>query len=146
MKRPENDAAKWTAYPHHHNSGLTSSGWLRAQITTWLPGEQPQWIEGPQKSFTSLIPGIVESVIACVPRLVEWERQREKDRKRYQEKERRRWEQRRLQEIDDGRWDRFRSAATNWQETELLDMFIAELEARLLAEGDQPLGERTTAE
>lgn len=30
MKRPEEEAAKWTAYPHHHNSGLISSGWLRA--------------------------------------------------------------------------------------------------------------------
>lgn len=146
MKRPEGDAAKWTAYPHHHNSGLTSSGWLRAQITTWLPGEQPQWIEGPRRSFAALIPGIVESVIACVPRLVEWERQREEDRQRYQEEERRRWDQRRLQEIDDGRWARFRSAAANWREKELLDTFIAELEARLLAEGDQMLGDRTTVE
>lgn len=73
MKGPEGDAAKWTAYPQHHNSGLVSSGWLRAQITTWLPGEQPQWIEGPKKSFAALIPGIVETVIACVPRLLEWE-------------------------------------------------------------------------
>lgn len=24
IKRPEGEAAKWTAYPHHHNSGLTS--------------------------------------------------------------------------------------------------------------------------
>jgi hypothetical protein len=67
MKRPEGDAAKWTAYPQHHNSGLTSSGWLRAQITTWLPGEQPQWIEAPKTPFAALIPGIVDAVIACVP-------------------------------------------------------------------------------
>lgn len=146
MKRPEGDAAKWTAYPQHHNSGLTSSGWLRAQITTWLPGEQPQWIEAPKKPFAALIPAIVASVIACVPRLIEWERQREEERRRYQEEERRRWEQRRLQEIDDGRWARFRSAATNWREKQLLDTFIAELEARLLSEGDQLLGDRTTAE
>jgi hypothetical protein len=146
MKRPEGDSAKWTAYPQHHNSGLTSSGWLRAQITTWLPGEQPQWIEAPKKPFAALIPAIVESVIACVPRLIEWELQREEERRRYQEEERRRWEQRRLQEIDDGRWARFRSAATNWREKQLLDTFIAELEARLLSEGDQLLGDRTTAE
>ena len=146
MKRPEGDAAKWTAYPQHHNSGLASSGSLRAQITTWLPGEQSQWIEGPKKSFAALIPGIVETVIACVPRLVEWERKREEDRRRYQEEERRRWEQRRLQEIDGGRWARFRSAAANWREKQLLDTFIPELEARLLSEGDQPLGDRTTAE
>lgn len=146
MKRPEGDAAKWTAYPLHHNSGLTSSGWLRAQITTWLPGEQPQWIETPKKPFAALIPAIVESVIACVPRLIEWERQRDEDRRRYQEEERRRWEQRRLQEIDDGRWARFRSAATNWREKQLLDTFIAELVARLLSEGDQLLGDRTTVE
>ena len=88
----------------------------------------------------------MESVIACVPRLIEWERQREEDWRRYQEEERRRWEQRRLQEIDDGRWARFRSAATNWREKQLLDTFISELEARLLSEVDQPLGDRTTAE
>lgn len=146
MKRPEGDAAKWTAYPQHHNSGLTSSGWLRAQITTWLPGEQPPWIEAPKKPFAALIPGIVDAVIACVPRLIEWERQREEDRRRHQEEERLRWERRRLQEIDDGRWARFRSAATNWREKQLLDTFIAELEARMLSEGDQPLGDRTTAE
>lgn len=146
MKRPEGDAAKWTAYPQHHNSGLTSSGWLRAQITTWLPGEQPQWIEAPKKPFAALIPGIVDAVIDCVPRLIEWERQREEDRRRHQEEEWRRWERRRLQEIDDGRWARFRSAATNWREKQLLDSFIAELEARLLSEGDQPIGDRTTAE
>ncbi len=83
IKRPEGEAAKWTAYPHHHNSGLTSSGWLRAQITNWLPGEQPKWIEAPKKSFSALIPTIVETVIASVPRLLEWERQREEDRRRY---------------------------------------------------------------
>lgn len=146
MKRPEGEASKWTAYPHHHNSGLTSSGWLRAQITTWLPGEQPQWIEAPKKPFSALIPAIVEAVIACVPRLTEWERQREEDKRRYQDEERRRWELRRQQEIDDSRWARFRSAATDWREKQLLDVFIAELEARLLSEGDQSLGDRTTAE
>lgn len=107
-RRPEGEASNWTAYPHHHNSGLTSSGWLRAQIATWLPGEQPQWIEAPKKPFAALIPAIVESVIGCAPRLIEWERQREEERRRYQEDERQRWEQRRLQEIDDGRWARFR--------------------------------------
>ena len=146
MKRSEGDAAKWTTYPHHHNSGLTSSGWLRAQITTWLPGEQRQWIEGPKKPFSGLIPAIVETVIACVPRLAEWERQREENWQRYQEEERRRFEWRRRQEIDDGRWTQFRLAATKWREKQLLDAFIAELEARLLSEGDHPLGDKTTAE
>jgi hypothetical protein len=51
-----------------------------------------------------------------------------------------------LQEIDDGRWARFRSAATNWREKHLLDSFSGELEARLQSEGDQPIGDRTTAE
>ena len=95
MKRPDGEASKWTAYPHHHNYGLTSSGWIRAQITTWLPGEQPQWIEAARKPFSALIPAIVEAIIACVPRLIEWERQREEDKRRYQEEERRRWELRR---------------------------------------------------
>lgn len=146
IKRPEGEAAKWTAYPHYHNSGLTSSGFLRAQISTWLPGEQPQWIESPRKPFSRFIPAIVETVVASVPRLIEWERKREEDRRRYEEQERRRWELRRLKEIDDARWSRFRSAATNWQEKQLLDAFITELEARLASEGDQAIGERTTTE
>jgi hypothetical protein len=53
---------------------------------------------------------------------------------------------RRLKEIDDTRWARFRSAATNWQEKQLLDAFIAELEARLESEGDNAIGEKTTTE
>lgn len=146
IKRPEGEAAKWTAYPHHHNSGLTSSGFLRAQIATLLPGEQPQWIESSRKPFSQLIPAIVETVVASAPRLIEWERKREEDRRRYQEEERRRWELRRLKEIDDTRWARFRSAATNWQEKQLLDAFITELEARLAPEGDQAIGEKSTTE
>lgn len=51
-----------------------------------------------------------------------------------------------MQDVDDGRWARFRSAATNWRDKQLLDTFIAELEARLLSEGDKLLGDRTTAE
>lgn len=68
-KRPEGEAAKWTAYPDHHNSALISSGLLRAQINTWLPGEQPRWVESPKKPFAILIPIIVETIVASVPRL-----------------------------------------------------------------------------
>lgn len=146
IKRLEGEAANWTAYPHHNNSGLTSSGFLRAQITTLIPGEQPQWIESPRKPFSHLIPAIVETAVASVPRLIEWERKREEDRRRHQEEERRRWELRRLKEIEHTRWTRFLSAATNWQEKQLLDAFITELEARLASEGDQAIGEKTIAE
>ncbi|MBY0135182.1 MULTISPECIES: hypothetical protein [Alphaproteobacteria] len=146
MKRPEGEAARWSAYPDHHNSALTSSGLLRAQIITWLPGEQPQWVEKPKKLFATLIPIIVETIVASVPRLIEWERKREEDHRRYQEEERRRWELRRLKEVDDSRWNRFRSAATNWREKQVLDDFISELEARFSAEGDQSIGEKTTSQ
>ena len=83
--------------------------------------------------------------MASVPRLIEWERKREEDHRRYQEEERRRWELRRLKEVDDSRWNRFRSAATNWREKQVLDDFISELEARFSAEGDQSIGEKTTS-
>ena len=146
VKRLEGEAAKWTAYPHHHNSGLTSSGFLRAQITTWLPGEQPQWVESQRKPFSALIPPIVETVLASVPRLVEGEEQREEERRRYQEEERRRWELRRRKEIDDNRWNRFRAAAKNWREKQILDSFTAELEARLASEGDRAIGGKTASE
>lgn len=88
----------------------------------------------------------METVLASVPRLIEWERKREEDRRRYEEQERHRWELRRLKEIDDARWTRFRSAATNWREKQLLDAFITELEARLASEGDHAIGEKTTTE
>ena len=121
-------------------------GVLRAQITTWLPGEQPQWIKAARKSFASLIPTIVETAIASIPRLIERERQREEDRRRHQEEEMRRWELRRLRELDDGCWSRFRSAAADWREKRHLDAFISELEMRLASEGNQALGDRTTTE
>jgi hypothetical protein len=88
----------------------------------------------------------VETVVASVPRLIEWERKREEDRRRYEEEKLRRWELRRLKEIDDTRWARFRTAAKNWQEKQLLDEFITELEARLASEGDQAIGEKTASE
>lgn len=146
IKRPEGEAAKWTAYPQHHSSGLTSSGLLRAQISTWLPSEQPQWIESQRKPFAQLIPLIVEMVMASVPRLIESERKREEEHRRYQEEERRRWELRRLKEIDDTRWTRFRSAATDWREKQNVDEFIGEIEARLAVDGDQAVGDKTTSE
>ncbi|ETX12017.1 hypothetical protein OCH239_18670 [Roseivivax halodurans JCM 10272] len=145
IKRLEGEAGQWTAYPNHHNSGLTSSGFLRAQISTWLPGEQPQWIESPRRPFSQLIPAIVGAILASVPCLIEWERKREEERVRRQEEERCRWELRRIKEVDDSRWARFRSLATNWREKQLLDEFIIELEVRLASEGDQTLGEMTTS-
>lgn len=146
MKRREGEAAKWTAYPDHHNSALISSGLLRAQINTWLPGEQPRWVESPKKPFAILIPAIVETIVASVPRLIEWEQKREQERRRYQEEERRRWELRRLKEVDDNRWNRFRSVAVNWREKQVIDAFILELEARLASDGDQSIGEKTTSQ
>jgi hypothetical protein len=143
IKSPDEAAAKWTAYPHDHNTGLISSGFLRANIKTWLPYEQPQWVERPKKPFSLLIPLIVGALFSSVPRLVEWERKREEDHRRFQEEQQRRWELKRIKEIDEKRWDRFRSSASSWQEKRLLDTFIVELERRLVAEGNQEVGEKT---
>lgn len=136
----------WTAFPHDYNSSLAPSGFLRGQISTWLPGKQAQWVESPTKPFAKLIPEIVAAVVASVPLLNEWERKREEERRRYQEEEHRRWELRRLKEIDDTRWAHLRSAAANWREKKELDDFIAELEARYASEGNETVGEHTISE
>ncbi len=103
-------------------------------------------MESPKKPFAILIPAIVETIVASVPRLIEWEQKREQERRRYQEEERRRWELRRLKEVDDNRWNRFRSVAVNWREKQVIDAFILELEARLASDGDQSIGEKTTSQ
>ncbi len=135
LKRPEGDAAKWTAYPEHHQSGLQSSGFLRVTITTYLPGKQPQWIETPKKKIADWLPEIVGAIIGAGPILVERLREQEESARRYREEEARRYERRRLKEIDERRWTQFREGAADWEERTRLLAFVAELQRRLEAEG-----------
>jgi hypothetical protein len=53
---PKENPLKWTAYPDHHQSGLTSSGFLRVTITTYLPYGTKQWIEATTKKMSICCP------------------------------------------------------------------------------------------
>ena len=39
------EGTKWTAYPEFHQNELTSSGFLRVTITTYLRGGTKEWVE-----------------------------------------------------------------------------------------------------
>jgi hypothetical protein len=146
LMRPEGAAAKWTAYPDHHQSGLHSSGFLRVGITTYLPGKQPQWIETLDKKIAYWLPEIVGAIIAAGPVLAEQQREREESARRYREEEARRYERQRLKEIDTRRWTRLRERAVHWEERTRLLAFITEVQRRSEAEGDTQAGDRQLSE
>lgn len=106
VSRAKGDDA-WTAYPRSTNASLGPSGFLRATITTWLPGKQPEWVETQRRRFAELAPIVAAAIIACDARLTEWERERAEQEKRWREQEARRREEQRRREIDDKRWSRF---------------------------------------
>jgi hypothetical protein len=140
LLRPEGTEANWTAYPEFHQTGLQSSGFLRAAITTYLPGKQPQWIETQKNKIANLLPEIVGTIMGAGPILIEWQREREESERRYAEEQERRRELQRLREIDEQRWTRFREKAVDWQEHAALSTFLAEVQKRLDVEGDIEVG------
>lgn len=140
------DQHKWTAFPEYCRSGLESSGYLRVGITTYLPGLQTQWVETSKAMMRQLLPDIVTGIMAAGPVLEQMKREREEQQKRYQEQETHRLEARRLREIDEKRWGRFREFSVIWDERKILLAFLAELEARLANEGDVAVADRPLSE
>jgi hypothetical protein len=134
--KPPAEAGKWTAYPHNHQTGLVSTGFLRVRFDTYVGGRQRDWIETPKRKVAALLSEIVEAIIAAGPVLAEEAREREEQHRRYQQEQAERYERQRLQEIDDKRWSRFQKRADRWEERDRLLGFIAELRRRLEAEGD----------
>ncbi|MFB9264754.1 hypothetical protein ACFFWD_16530 [Bradyrhizobium erythrophlei] len=132
--------------PDHHQSGLESSGYLRIGITTYLGGRPSQWVENKKSKIDQFLPEIVGAIIAAGPALEQAKREREERERRYREDEARRSEARRLKEIDDKRWSKFRELAINWDERKKLLAFLVELEARLVAEGNVTVSDRTLSE
>ena len=124
------DAGKWTAFPGHHQTGLTSSGFLRVTITTYLSGAASQWIETAKAKIGDMLPNIVGAIIASGPILAQMEREREEAAKRHREAEARREEARRIKAVDDKRWERFRQCAAGWEERNKLLAFLAEVDKR----------------
>ncbi|HLH48071.1 MAG TPA: hypothetical protein VKV96_01915 [Roseiarcus sp.] len=145
LRRPE-DRTKWTAYPEHHQSGLTSSGFLRVAITTYIRRNVPEWVETSKTTIFDYLPQIVSTIMEAGPILLEWERERAEESRRRQEESAKREERLRLKELEERRWTRFREAAANWEERTALVIFIAELQHRLEGDGDLQVGARLLSE
>ena len=134
---------KWTAFTEYCKSGLDSSGFLRISITTYLKDGRPEWIESQKIKIGQLLPTIVSAIMAAGPTLEEMKREHEEREKRHREAEARRYEARRLREIDEKRWNKFREYAVNWEERERLLTFLTEVEGRLATEGDITVSDRS---
>lgn len=143
---PKDDSSKWTAYPDYHQSGLTSSGFLRVTITTYLPHGAKQWIETATKKMADLLPEVVGGIMAAGPIIAEQNRQWEEERRRHREEEQRRYEHQRLKQLDEHRWSQFREAAAAWQERAELLTFIAEVKHRFSADWDVMVVDRQMSE
>lgn len=146
LKRPEGEAAKWTAYTGHHQTGLQSSGCLRVTITTYLSGKQFQWIETPTKKIGEWLPEIASAIASAGEILAQQEREQLERERRYREEEARRWERQRQKELDEQRWNQFREKASQWEEHARLVAFLVELRQRLDTEGDVEIGDRSISE
>jgi len=144
--KQHNEQGRWTAYPDHHQSGLESSGYLRVAITTYLNGRQPQWVENDKTKMEKWLPEIVGTIMSAGPILERAKLEREDAQRRYEQEQARIYELRRQKELDDKRWKRFNELAANWEERANLQVFIAEIEARLAAEGDVMISERLLSE
>jgi hypothetical protein len=101
-----------------------------------LAGRQPQWVETDKTKISKLLPDIIGAIVAAGPILEQAKREREEQQQRYREEEARRYEARRLREFEEKRWVRFRELSSSWDERAKLLQFLAEIEARLVADGD----------
>ena len=137
------DEKSWTAWPEHHNSGLTSSGYLRFKTTSWgLPGKD--LVESDQQSAEILIARFVGVVMAAGPLLRQRRIDREEQEARWREERAARAEQERLARIDEARWAQFRQFAKDWEECVRIRAFMAALAAR--ATNEQTADGKTIAE
>lgn len=143
---PREEGTKWTAYPEFHQNGLTSSGFLRLTITTYLRGGAKEWVETSTHKMGAVLPQIVGRIMAAGPILIEWERERKEEARKREEEEERRQERRRLKQRDEHRWRQFCAFATVWQERTRLLTFLAEIENRSHVEADATIAEQQLRE
>ena len=139
-------AGKWTAFPHQHQTGLVSSGFLRVRFDTYVNGRSRDWIETSKKKMAVILPDIISAIIAAGPLLAEAAREREERHRRYEQEQAERRERQRQQEIDHRRWSRFQDHAENWRARARLLVFIEELRHRLKIEGDADIEGRPLSE
>jgi hypothetical protein len=143
---PREEGTKWTAYPGFHQNGLTSSGFLRVTITTYLRGGVKEWVETSTKRMGAFLPEIVGRIMAAGPILIEWERERKEEARKREEEEQRRQERRRLKHRDEHRWRQFCAFATDWHERSRLLAFLAEIENRSHVEAEATIAEQQLSE
>jgi len=123
--RPTADDRNWTAFRDHHNIGLFPTPWLRITVGAALGGRKKlEWIESEERRAATLLPEIVERIIATAvapaaqivtaetllqvtgdPGMTDAERER-------------------LRHRDMIRWQRFRLQAGYWEECARLRGFL----------------------
>lgn len=115
----------WSAWVHDHNVGLKPSGWLRFSVEPWGLGTTPKdLIESEKTSADILLSRFIERVMALGPQLVEARKEREERERQWAEERAVQAERVRVAKEDNERWDRFRTAAVNWEECQRLRAFL----------------------
>jgi hypothetical protein len=86
--KPSDEPKGWTAYPHHHNSALAPTGFLRFTITTYIEeGMKKEWIETSKSDAADLLPLVIAGMLLVGPALIT-RRQKMEERRREIEAER----------------------------------------------------------
>lgn len=135
---------EWTAWPEHHNSGLSSSGLLRLTIDCWRINRQ-DFIESNRAKADVLLPKLVAAVLAAGPRLVQCRKEDEEREARWRREAEERAERERLAKEDEERWSRFRQFAMDWEEAARMRRFIDILKPAL-ASAETEVDNRPVAE
>lgn len=127
--RPSEETPDWIAFRELHNAGLQPSGFQRFTVTTYFGGGlKKEWIETDKNRAESLLPSIIAGLLAIGPALVELQRECEERHRQYELDRQREAEQRRLAQLEQDRWERFRKLAIDWEEAQRLRAFLAALE------------------
>lgn len=135
---------EWTAWPEHHNSGLSSSGLLRLTIDCWRINRQ-DFVETSRVKADVLLPKLVAAVVAAGPRLVQIRKDDQEREARRRHEAEVRAERERLAKEDEERWNRFRRFAQDWEEAARLRRFIDDLKVKL-ASAESTVDDRTADE
>ena len=135
---------EWTAWPEHHNSGLSSSGFLRLTIDCWRINRQ-DFIESNRAKADVLLPKLIAAVLAAGPRLIQCRKEDEEREARWRREAEERAERERLTKEDEERWQRFRKFAMDWEEAARLRRFIETLKPAL-ASAQSEVDGRTTSQ
>lgn len=142
-RAPEDES--WTAYPEHHNSALSPTGYLRFAIVTYFGGSHTnEWVESDKMPAGQLIPYFIDQILEAASISKEWHNRLEEQRLEIRREEAKRLEAQRLARLENERWDRFRASAARWREAEILRSFLAALDGATLGSDDidgMPRGE-----